>query len=244
MDQDDFFTNLLNKFRKIVNDYDFLNENISIAGTVLTNEEAIGHPTRKDYPLLTGKERLMQAEFKGFRGQAFTDMPGLFSGTISSIIEKEPENNWERAVLISTVNAVCAYLGVTDRTVHCKNNEPEECAKGLVDYVKKHFGNPKIALIGLQPSMLESLASFFSVRNLDLDKDKIGKIKFGIEIEDGEAKLNEVLDWCDIIIATGSTCTNGSIVHYLHKKPVLFYGTTISGVAALMNLPRFCLCAQ
>ncbi|PWI33376.1 hypothetical protein DI392_11010 [Vibrio albus] len=243
MEQSLFFTNLLNKFRNIVKEHDIAGEEVSISGKVLTNEEAIGNPDRKDFPLLTGKERLMQAEFRGFKGQAFSDMPGPFTGTIASILEKEPQNNWERAVFIATMNAVCAYLGIADKTVHCKNNEPEECASQLVAYVKQHYGNAKIALVGLQPSMLEALSGEFMVRNLDLDKDKIGSIKFGVEIEDGFTKKDEVLDWCDIIIATGSTCANGSIVNYLDQKPVLFYGTTVSGAAALMNLPRFCACA-
>ena len=244
MEQNHFFTNLLDKFRKLVAEHNIASEEISISGKVLTNEEAIGAPDRKDFPLLTGKERLMQAEFKGFKGQAFSDMPGPFNGTIASIIEKEPQNNWERAVLIASLNAVCAYLGIADKTVHCKDNEPEECARQLATYIKENYGNAKIALVGLQPSMLEALSGEFTVRNLDLDKDKIGSIKFGVEIEDGVSKQEQVLDWCDIIIATGSTCSNGSIVNYLDRKPVLFYGTTVSGTAALMNLPRFCACSK
>ena len=244
MKQEHFFTNLLEKFREIVKEHNFASEEISVSGKVLSNEEAIGNPDRKDFPLLTGKERLMQAEFKGFKGQAFSDMPGPFHGTIASIIEKEPENNWERAVLIATINAVCAYLGIADKTIHCKDNEPEECAKQLTTHIRENYGDAKIALVGLQPSMLEALSAEFTVRNLDLDKDKIGSIKFGVEIEDGIAKKDQVLDWCDVIVATGSTSANGSIVNYLNQKPVLFYGTTVSGTATLMNLPRFCVCAK
>lgn len=244
MEQNLFFPTLLEKFRAIIAEHNFADEEITVSGKVLSNEEAIGNPDRKDFPLLTGKERLMQAEFKGFKGQAFSDQPGPFSGTIASIIEKVPENNWERAVLIATINAVCAYLGIAANTIHCKDNEPEECAEQLAAHVKENFGNPKIALVGLQPSMLEALSKEFTVRNLDLDKDKVGTIKFGVEIEDGFEKKDEVLDWCDLIIATGSTCANGSIVNYLDRKPVLFYGTTVSGAAALMDLPRFCVCSK
>ncbi len=243
MEQSQFFSRLVDKFRQIAVENNITGEEVTVSGKVLTNEEAIGNPDRKDFPLLTGKERLMQAEFKGFKGQAFSDMPGPFTGTIASIIEREPQNNWERAVLIASLNAVCAYLGLTDKTIHCKDNEPEECACQLVTHIRQYYGDVKVALVGLQPSMLEALSGEFWVRNLDLDKDKIGSIKFGIEIEDGFTKRDEVLDWCDIIIATGSTCANGSIVHYLGKKPVLFYGTTVSGTATLMDLPRFCACA-
>ncbi len=244
MEENTFFAQLLAKFRAIVQEHQLMDETVTITGTVLSSEDAIGHPDRQDFPLLTGKERLMQAEFRGAKGQAFTDMPGPFSGSIQSIVDTTPQNNWQRAVLIATLNAVCAYLKLTDRTVHCKNNEPEVCARQLVTFIEQQFTQPKIALVGFQPSMLEALARKFSVRNLDLDEDKIGKMKFGVRVEDGIRCCEEVLDWCDVIVATGSTSTNGSIVNYLRDKPVLFYGTTVSGTAALMDLPRFCACAS
>jgi len=47
---------------------------IGLVAAALSPEEAIGNPEDRDYPLIVGKERLMQAEFRGALGQAFTDM--------------------------------------------------------------------------------------------------------------------------------------------------------------------------
>ncbi|WMJ79735.1 DUF364 domain-containing protein [Clostridium sp. MB40-C1] len=240
----DFYGELLEKFKDIVDKNNLLNEEINIKGRILTTEEAIGNPVRRDYPIIKGQEKLIQAEFKGEKGQAFTDMPGEFSGTISEIINRPINTNFDIAILISTLNAVCKYLKIIDRSVHCKDEEPEECAKKLVEYIKENYGNPKIALIGLQPAMLERLSQNFNIRVVDLDKAKIGKIKFGVEVENAEEKTEDVLNWCDIIMATGSTVTNDTIRKFFNEKPVVFFGTTIAGAAELMNLHRFCPCSD
>ncbi|MDC7125329.1 MAG: DUF364 domain-containing protein [Spirochaetales bacterium] len=239
----DFYNSLIERFREVLEENNLLEESINITGKVLTSEEALGKPDRRDFPLLSGKEKLMQAEFKNSKGQAYTDMPGSFSGKLKDIISKTPENNFQRAVLISSINAVCCHLGLCDRTIHCKNNEPEDCAEQILSFIKSNYSDIKIALIGHQPSILEKLSANFEVRNLDLDNDKIGKVRFGVLVEHGIEKLDEVLNWCDIILATGSTIVNRTIVKYLDKKPVYFYGTTISGAAALLNLQRLCFCA-
>ncbi|MFD3155706.1 Rossmann-like domain-containing protein [Haloimpatiens sp. FM7330] len=244
--ENNFYGDLIRRFKKIAQDNDILNETIKVEVKVkvLKPEEAIGVPKRQDYPLLKGKEKMMEAEFKGYKGQAFTDMPGKFSGTISDILNKKIETNFDRAIFISTLNAVCACLKICDRTVHCKDEEPEECAKLFVKHIKENYGSPKIALIGLQPAILQRLSENFNVRALDLDKDKIGSIKFGVKIEDGDKNTKEVLDWCELIVATGSTSANATITNYINDKPVIFYGTTLSAIASLKGLNRFCPCSK
>jgi hypothetical protein len=54
-----------------------------------------------------------------------------------------------------------------------------------------------------------------------------------------------VLARCDLILATGSTISNGTIKNFLRPdKPCLFYGTTLSGAAYLMGWNRYCACAR
>ena len=222
-----------------------LGERIVVTGRTLTAEEAIGNPDRQDFPLIKGREKLMQPEFRGALGQVFTDMPGNFEGTLKDIIEGPIESNFDRAVFIATFNALMSYLGKAKATIHCKDNEPEDCATKLGEYIRKNYGNPRIALVGYQPSFLESLASQYNIRVLDLDDDQIGTEKFGVLLEDGEDKMLEVIEWCDIVVATGSTLANGSIVNYLDlDKPVIFYGTTIAAAAEVLGLERFCECAK
>lgn len=49
---------------------------VSVRG--LKPEEAIGRPLHGDYPILRGREVLIQAELEGAIGQAFTDEPRRF----------------------------------------------------------------------------------------------------------------------------------------------------------------------
>ena len=117
--------------------------------------------------------------------------------------------------------------------------------KNIVKSIEKSYGPVKIALVGLQPAMLDNLKEDFPIRVLDLNEKAIGSEKYGIEIEDGREKMEEVLSWADIYLVTGSTITNGSIVNYLGQdKPVIFYGTTIAGAAYLNNYKRLCFEAK
>ena len=59
----------------------------------LSADEAIGAPERSDYPIQKGKEVMVEATFKGFKGQAFTDQPGTFSGSLREILEHTPGSN-------------------------------------------------------------------------------------------------------------------------------------------------------
>ncbi len=57
-----------------------------VSARPLTPDEAIGKPDRTDFPLLKGKEFMMEARYQGARGQAFTAMPGEFQGTVEEIL--------------------------------------------------------------------------------------------------------------------------------------------------------------
>ena len=47
--------------------------------------------------------------------------------------------------------------------------------------------------------------------------------------------------YAELILCTGSTLCNGSIIDYLDlDKDVLFFGTTASGAAPLLGLKRVC----
>jgi len=244
LNNNDFYKELLEEFKQIVNKNNLMDETVQIFAKSLTIVEAIGNPERRDFPIIKGKEKLMQAEFKGAKGQAFTDMPGDYSGTIKDILDNQLKTNFDCAVFIATFNAVCRYLNICDGTIHCKDEEPEECAIKLIEYIKEQFGRPKVALIGFQPALLDSLSKYYPVRALDMAEDTIGKIKYGIEVEDGEIKTAEVITWCDVILATGSTLANKTLTQFIGEKPVVFYGTTVAAVAKIMNLERFCPCSH
>jgi hypothetical protein len=227
------------KFIKLIKDHGLEGEEVIVKAAALSTEQAIGNPEDKDYPLVKGEERLMQAEFRGSRGQAFTDRYGNFSGRLADIANMDLNNNFRRAIFISSLNAVMNHLGLVNQTVHCKDKQPRECAAELASYIKENYGQPKIAMVGFQPRMVEALAPQFEIRVTDMDEANIGQEKFGVKIDD-PSRTKENLEWCDIALVTGTTIVNDTVDQFLTDKPVIFYGVTIAGAAKLQGLNRFC----
>jgi len=166
-----------------------LENEINITAKILTPEEAIGETERKDFPLLQGKEFLMQADFKNALGQAFTDAPSNFKGELKKILELKLTDNSDRALFIATLNAVMRYLGTVEKTIHCKNEEPELCAREIVrTIIDKYGADIKIGIVGFQPAIIDHFSERFPDQNIkvtDLDKNNINKEKYGIIIWDG-----------------------------------------------------------
>jgi len=237
------YDHIIEEFTRIIRQYGLESETVVVHAAALTPEEAIGNPEDKDYPLIVGKERLMQADFRGALGQAFTDMYGDFDGRLSDILAMDLRNNFQRAVFISSLNAVMRYLGLITKTVHCRDDEPPRCSQELVEYVEKNYGKPKVALVGFQPRMVQALSPRFELRVNDLDQSNIGQEKFGVTIDD-PGKTQDNLNWCDVALVTGTTVVNDTFEQFMITKPVIFYGVTISGVAKLLGLNHFCYYGQ
>lgn len=244
MTKHELFTRLKEGFTAILEKNDLLSDGsaITIHSASLTPEEAIGITERKDYPILDGAEVMIQAEYNGYIGQAFTSSPADYTATLEEIINADIENDeYALAIFIATMNAVMRSLGLIDRTVHCKNAGPELCARQYVPFVNADYGSPKILLVGYQPAMFQQLAENFEVRVLDLNPKNVGKEMYGVTVEHGISDREDAVQWADIILCTGSTLANGSIVDYIDiGKEVIFFGTTVAGAAEILGLKRGC----
>lgn len=206
----------------------------------LTPAEAIGKPDRDDYPLLTGKEVMMEACFHNAAGQAFTDQPGQFIGTLGAILSMPLDSNFRRAVFVATLNAVMRSLQQTDATVHCKDKEPALCAQELPSYIRTHYDKPKIAFIGLQPALIQALHDAgFELKVTDLNPANIGQIRSGVLIHDAASNAEHAC-WADLILSTGSVLVNDTYRQLQQGKPIIYYGVTAAGLAKLFDLPRIC----
>lgn len=246
MTSENLFIELKNALENIMRENNMEASRICISAKTLTPIEAIGDTVRKDFPIIVGKEVMLEAECEGSLGQAFTSAPAHFRGQLKDILALDlMENDYNRGLFIAALNAVMARCGLASQTIHCKTEEPELCGKKSVDYLKKHFGTPKIALIGYQPALIENLSQHFELRVLDLNPENIGQNRYGLEIEDGIADYEKVTAWAELVLCTGSTLCNGSIVNFLDlEKNLVFFGTTIAGTATLLNLQRMCLCSH
>ena len=145
----DFYNDIKERFFNLIKEKELMSSKVEVVSArTLTPQEVIGKPERNDFPLIKGKEVMLQADFNGGLGQAFTDMPGNYSGSLQEVLDLPLDNNFNRAVFISTLNAVLRYLNYISKTVHCRDKEPGECAAYLIDYVEERFGIPRIALLG------------------------------------------------------------------------------------------------
>lgn len=232
--------------RSVAAEAGLLNTPLKVQVTKLPPESALGNTADKDYPIWKGKEGIVEARLLNGVGQAYSPAPVDFSGELGDVLALDLEGTDEtalgnRGVFVASVNAVCMHLGIARDTIHCRDEGPRECAKDLLGVIGA--GSPddsRITLIGCQPRMIEALSSAYQLRIIDLDPDNIGKSFGGVEVE-SEDCTDDALNWCNIALVTGSTLVNGTADRFVGLKcHTVFYGVTIAGAAALLDLPRFC----
>ena len=239
---DQFYKTLHDQFAFLVKEHKLDTKDIEIHVRTLSPEEAIGNPGRTDYPIMRGKEQMLQASYDGVLGQVFSDAPSSFSGTVADVLNMDIlADNHARGLFIATMNAVMRSLSLVEGTVHCKDEGPKCCARQIGDHIQETYGNPQVLQVGFQPALVEVLGSRFPLRVLDLNPETVGTIRCGVRIEDGITARTDALKWADLVLCTGSTLANGTIVNYLDiGKDVVFFGTTLAGAAKLMGLQRWC----
>jgi len=236
------------KFSSLLDKHKLRDEAVRVVVGALSPEQAIGNVIRNDYALRVGKEVMIQAEFKGYFGQAFTTCPRDFSGTLCDILKLDMNTISDRAVFIAAMNAVCAYLGVAGKVLHCRNREPEDCGRQIAREILDRYEKIAVGLVGFQLAILENLAEALGVGNVrcsDLDSRNIGTVRFGVAIRDGNSGIAEMAEKCDLLLVTGSTVVNNTLDAIYREvssncKHVILFGVTCAGVAALCGLPRIC----
>ncbi len=244
MTVEELYRTLKESFQSLIAEHHLEQESVKITCRALSAEDAIGETKRKDFPIITGKDIMIQAEYQNGRGQAFTDAPALFEGNLADICRLDIENDAHaRSVFIASLNAVMNSLGACRATVHCRKDGPEFCAIDVKAYLDRQWPeSARIGLIGYQPALLQMLSeSERQVRVLDLNPANIGAVRYGVTVEDGATRRDDLVFWADLILCIGSTICNGTITDYLDlEKPVLFFGITAAGACQLMEWNRIC----
>jgi hypothetical protein len=226
-----------------------LDAGVSVLAQPLTPEEAIGTPGRRDFPILVGRERVVEARVGAGRGHAFTDTAREFVGRLSDTIEQPLGDNGARAIFVAALNATLAHLGRVRGAVHCRDDDPERCGVEIAETVAGRVGDRgTLGLIGLNPAIAEHLVSRFGphrVRIADLDPANIGRRRFGVEVWDGAERRSSLIETADVVLFTGSTLVNGTFDAIdreirSRNKTGIVYGVTAAGVAELLGLERVC----
>jgi len=233
---------------ELVKDNHLENEAVRVKIGTLSVKQAIGSPVRQDYPLLQGKEVMIEAQVMDSFGQAFTDKPKEFNGSLRDVLNLTLNTSDNRAIFVATLNAVASHLKMVSGTRHCHDEEPEECAKQIAGYLLENSGRVKVGLIGLQPGILDNLVRTFgsdNVRCTDLNPDNIGKRKYGDEIWDGNTETKNLIEWGDVILATSSTINNDTFDDIKKKaeekgKRLIIFGVTGAAASAFLGVERVC----
>ncbi len=236
------------KFERIVREKRLADVEVTVLAKPLTPEEAIGKPGRRDFPIIKGKERVIEASVLGAKGHAFTDSAREFTGTMKDILALRLGTNQNRAVFVATMNAMLNHLDIVKGTVHCKDDEPERCAREIADLILQRYGKVRVGLIGMNPAIAEGLVNAFGsdhIKITDLAVGSNGSTRFGVEVWDGASRTEDLIESSDVILLTGTTIVNGTFDGIWEsikkrKKICIPYGVTISGVSALIGFERIC----
>ena len=85
MTREQFYTQLKARFQDLLYANKIENDLLSVSCRALKPEEAIGSTVQQDFPILAGKDIMIQAKYKGAKGQAFTSGPAVYNGTLKDI---------------------------------------------------------------------------------------------------------------------------------------------------------------
>lgn len=229
---------------------------ISVDDPVITRpllpSEAIGEgeDIRHDYPLRQGKEFLLEASFHEFRGQAFTERPIRWDGTVGDLLNLDLERIKERAVFLASFNAIARSLGMVSNTVHCRNDSLNICAGKIGQLILDRLKpEEKVLIVGYQPAFIEAASKKLGaekVRVVDLDPCNIGRTVVGVVIYHGVDDLDRILGEVSFALVTGSCMANATFERLqdrlLHSNvPFVLFGTSAAAPAALLGLERWCL---
>jgi hypothetical protein len=221
---------------------------VTVRARVLSSEEAIGRPGRRDYPLLKGKERMLEAAIEEARGNAFTDAPREFTGSVDELLALPLEDSRNRGLYVAALNAAFRHAGLVRGTVHCRDDDPERCARVIATRVEARLCWSRVGLAGCNPAIADELARRLGPERLritDLDPDRIGTERFGVPIWDGATRFGKLTEWADGVLVTGSTFVNGTF-DALHDaieragKLMVLYGVTAAAMARLFGFERLC----
>jgi len=239
-------------FAEVIEARGLSDASIDVTTRTLTTEEAIGEPIYDDLPILRGKEVMIEAEFRGARGHAFTSSPSSWSGSLRELLAMPVETNRQRALLSAAMNAVLRSLGLVQCTVHCLSQDITRCGKQIAVDLHHEFGPIPVGVIGYQPGLVAGLVEEFSpdrVRVTDLLEENLARRAHGVEIWDGLTRTEDLVRVSRLILATGSTAANNTLDDILALTeeagvPLILFGVTAAAVCYLCGLRRICLLAS
>lgn len=174
------------------------------------------------------------------RGEAYTETPASFTGTLREILELPVSETGIDARFIAAINASMSRLGLCDGTFPDDPEAHFRYAEMVADTVFRHCEGQKLILVGYDGYLVKTFMDRgFDFWTMDRDPDNITKNRFNhVIVNSGRYNREACFAWGRLFLVTGSALCNGTIVHYLDQgRDLYLYGITGSGVAKLLDLP-------
>ena len=195
------------------------------------------------HPYIDKPEYRVIADYEGAKGEAYTETPFEFEGTLREAVEIKPTEAGIDARVIAAINAALCSWDFLPGTFPDDPEIHHKYAADLYNYVTRNMGyRSNVVLIGydgyIVKKFVEGGMDFWT---LDRNPSNISQNRFEHVVVNG-AKLNReaCYEWGQLFLLTGSTMTNGTVTHFLDREiKTLFYGITAAGPARLLGLHWF-----
>ena len=236
----DLYQEILAEFYKRDGAQELLGEAVSV--TVSEEPERTLRPEGDPPSTVARPEYCVTAELCGVKGEAYTETPEAFQGTLEEALSIAPSENGISAVTVAALNAAMNKLGL------CPGTFPEEeqahiaYADAVCRHITENYGRGNLVLVGYDgyfvKRFMEEGLDFWT---MDRDPDHIAQDRFDhVVVNSAKRNRESSFAWGKLFLITGSTLCNGTIVQYLDSgKELLFYGITCAGAATLLSLPWF-----
>ena len=225
---EELYQQILSGFYALEGAKELLDETVSVTGA--KEPEKTLRPENDPPSTVARPEYCVTATLRGVRGEAYTETPEDFRGTLEEALHIPPSEKGISAVTIAALNAAMSCLGLAPGVFPEEEEAHFRYAEKLYRYVIENHGPDNIVLVGYDGYLVKRFVDEgLIIWIMDRDPDHIAK-----------RNRESSFVWGKYFIVTGSTLCNGTILHYLNSgKELLFYGITCAGAAKLLNLPWF-----
>lgn len=230
----------VNRFVSFPGVRDLLSETVRVVAD--PEPETTLLPDKEPPSLINRPEYRVTAYFHDHKGEAYTECPRDFTGTLEQLLSLPMNDQGIDARFVAAVNAVLCFLTGSPGSFPDDPNAHKIYAERICSYVKEHYGTSRIVLIGYDGYLVKQfMDEGLDFWTLDRDPNHITKNRFHhIVVNSGYYNRESSFAWGRIFLVTGSTLCNGTIIQYLNSgKELLFYGITCAGAASLLQLPWF-----